>query len=398
VVRAVVACLLLIGCGRFGFGDDATEPDAEVDAFVPLTPLQLIVPAPFSTTSTVFVDVSNASLTLPPSTGTAWVVMIAATMESPTLSSVTVEARYIVDGVERGMGGTQTSTPGHPGPWQSFAVVTGTSTPQQIQIQLRDASGAGGTLSTLTLVAIPLPPASLVYATNDPPHDITWLTRSLDTTLSLGALTGDHVFMVLVDVTDLPGLSDCYVEWRGPADELWLVEAHQPRESWQSFMAVHRASVDTANAQVTLYTHGGGGGGGCQVRDVRAIAISVDAFASVDHARDDDFQGTAAATATTKATLTSTSAAANHYVFYGAALLDEDCNTVADAERTATFTRDSSTTTISHATDNCSYAATYATVALLASAPQMMSVGFSSGVAGGVVEHKASELLLLGLR
>jgi hypothetical protein len=300
--------------------------------------------------------------------------------------------------VQIAMGGTQTSTPGNPGPWQSIAVVTGTAAPQQIVIQLRDASAAGGTLQTLTLVAIPFSPTDIAYAASDPPHDITWIARTLDTTLSLGALSGDYVVMLGVNATDMPGLSDCYVEWQGPSGQTLLVESHQPRESWQSYFTVHRVSVDAANAQVTLFTHGGNGGGGCQVRNIRALAIPVAAFASVDYMRSDVFQRTAAATPMTMVTLTPSGTSASRYLFYGAALLDEDCLTVPDALRTTTIARDGLTTTISHATDNCSYAASYATFALLAAAPQTMSVAFSSGTGVGGVDHKASELMLLGLR
>jgi hypothetical protein len=60
VVRVVLASLLLFGCGRVGFGslDDA---DAALDAYEPLDPVELTLPAPFSTASTTFVDVSGAS-------------------------------------------------------------------------------------------------------------------------------------------------------------------------------------------------------------------------------------------------------------------------------------------------------------------------------------------------
>jgi hypothetical protein len=55
-------------------------------------------------------------------------------------------------------------------------------------------------------------------------------------------------------------------------------------------------------------------------------------------------------------------------------------------------------TYVSHATDNCSYTATYGSLALLSTKPSTMSLGVSSGTGVGVVDHFASELLLLGLR
>ena len=89
---------------------------------------------------------------------------------------------------------------------------------------------------------------------------------------------------------------------------------------------------------------------------------------------------------------------ATQFLAWGNAVLDEDCFTVADAHRTVTFTRDAVQTSIAHATDNCSYTATYGSLALLPSKPSSMSLAVSSGTGVGVVDHLASELLLLGLR
>jgi hypothetical protein len=127
VVRVVVASLLLFGCGRFGFGDDDSSIDAMTDG----------------------------------------------------------------DGVELGMGGTQTSTPGFPGPWQHVAVIAGTSAPQELRYQLRDASGAGAIMDALASIAIPFDAADIAYAANDAPHDVTSATATADSVLSLGPLSGE---------------------------------------------------------------------------------------------------------------------------------------------------------------------------------------------------------------
>ena len=101
-----------------------------------------------------------------------------------------LEARYVLDGVEMGMGGTQTSTPGYPGPWQHFVVIAGTDAPQELRYQLRDSSNAGATMRGLTVAALPFAASDIAYASNDPPHDVISMTATADSVLSLGPLGG----------------------------------------------------------------------------------------------------------------------------------------------------------------------------------------------------------------
>ncbi|HUS30639.1 MAG TPA: hypothetical protein VMZ53_19150 [Kofleriaceae bacterium] len=400
ILIAALALVGVTGCGRFGFGDDApidAAPDVMPDTPVAIEPMELAITQTFVTAQTTFVDIPAATLTLPASPGTSWLVLTSAKLASPTFSAQSVEARYLLDDVELGMGGTQTSTPGFPGPWQHFVVIAGTTAPQQLRYQLRDVSAAGAILEALTVEAIPFAAADVAYASNDPVHDVTAVAATADSVLSLGPLSGDYVFFLVANTTDLPGESDCYVQWMGPNGATWMRDSQQPRESWQSFMTVQRGSFDIVAAHVTLLTHVGSGP--CQVRNVRAAAIPTSAFASVDYARNDDATlVNATATPATTVTLTPMPSSATQFLFWGNAMLDEDCLTVADAQRTVVFTHGSTTESISHATDNCSYTATYGHVALLPSAPSSMSIGFSSGSGAGGVDHYASELMLLGLR
>jgi hypothetical protein len=77
---------VLVGCGRLGFGN--AGPDAGTHV-----PAELAVPA-FSTTSTEFVDVPGATLEIPPSPGTRWLLVTSAGLASTTPLDVNVEARY----------------------------------------------------------------------------------------------------------------------------------------------------------------------------------------------------------------------------------------------------------------------------------------------------------------
>jgi hypothetical protein len=384
--------MLLAGCGRFGF---SSSDDAESDADA-LPPTAMAISAPmFQTTSQTFVPIPGAALTIPPSPGTSWILVVAATIDSVTLGRPSVEARYLVDGVEAGMGGTQCSATDTPGPWQSFHVIEGSTTPHEVTFELREAEGQVGSLATLDAIAVPLPTSALAYRSVEGTHDVTWLTRSVDTMLSLGPLTGDYVVLLGFNITDAPGQSDCYADWVDPAGEEWLEEVHQPREVWQSELAIHRTMLDAADAQVTLFSHGGGDV--CGVRDVRALAVRADAFASIAYARSPAHATSASPVPSTTLTLAPEPSSAAQFLYMGSIQLDEDCTVVTDALRDAHFTIDSAERVIRHSTDNCSYTASYGAASLLPSQPGSLALSFDSGNAYPV-EHLASELLLLGLR
>ncbi|MBA3453369.1 MAG: hypothetical protein H0T42_09790 [Deltaproteobacteria bacterium] len=103
----------LIGCGRLDF--DPTGDARTGDAATAIEPLA-IEPARFSTTSPTFVEIPGASLTLPPSPGITWLVLVSGALQSSSFAEIGVEARYLIDGIERGLGGTQAIVTDRPGP------------------------------------------------------------------------------------------------------------------------------------------------------------------------------------------------------------------------------------------------------------------------------------------
>jgi hypothetical protein len=388
----VLVWTLFVGCGRLGFGDQESV-DATTESGGPFVPLTLHAGG-FATTSATFVDIPDAELTIPPSVGKRWLVVLAGTIESSIPLDVTVEARYLVDGVERGVGATQNTAPGYPGPWQHFILLDGTTAPQQITFQLRDAQGGTAKLVNLDVVALPLDPQDVAYANNDPVIDVTALTPTPVASLSLGALHGDYVFMLLTNMTDLPGASDVFLEWAGPNNEAWLVDHQQPREPRQSAFIVRRAPVDSDDAVVKLVSYGGSGPG--QLSYSRVVALRADAFASVDFAVDETPQVTTSA-ALTQTVTTTVSPGAASYLFVGSMRLSETCNMVPDADRLASYDLGSMIHVAEHRTDNCAYDATYGYVTLLSTAPPAVSarVGSANGLE---VQYFSSEVLMLGLR
>ena len=98
MIRALL--IFLIGCGRIGFDSGGDGP-----ALMPIGPTETNVDR-FTTTSSTFVEVPGSTVTLPPSPGTRWLILVNASLLSSTFKEIGVEARYLVDGVERGIGGT----------------------------------------------------------------------------------------------------------------------------------------------------------------------------------------------------------------------------------------------------------------------------------------------------
>src|SRR6188768_1071117 len=123
---AIVLFGALAACGRIGFDDvTGTRPDAdngdtsiEVDGF--------------STSSPSFTQIPDATLTIPPSTS-RWLLVTTATLQSDSLSrDGGGELRYLLDGVELGIGGAQNNEIDRPGPFQHFAVIDGKPEPQVV--------------------------------------------------------------------------------------------------------------------------------------------------------------------------------------------------------------------------------------------------------------------------
>lgn len=305
-------------------------------------------------------------------------------------TGIAVEARYLIDGLERGLGASEVSAVDHPGPWQHMFVADGTAMPQQLSFQLREAQGGMATLSDLSVVAVPMNATDIAYASNDAAMDVTSLTRVPLAPLSLGALQGDYIFMLLANESDLPDMSDVYVEWAGPNNEVWLADTQQPREPWQSVFAMQRATVAGSNIVVTLFGHGGSGTG--RVQYARVAAVRADAFASVAFAVDETTQ---TVTTTPIETLSvNPVAGASQYLFVGSVRLDEPCTITTDADRIITFSIGAPT---NHRTDNCAYQTSYGVAGLASQPPSRLSATVVSGNASPI-DYYSSQLFVAGLR
>jgi hypothetical protein len=390
VNRYLAACaLLLVGCGRFGF---ALDHDAAVDTPPVHYEPQSASLASFTTSGATYVPVP-VTLRIPPSPDTRWLVLVSATLESSVFLSVTVEARYLVDGVVAGLGATQNSAPARGGPWQHFVVVDGTDVERVITFELHDAQGGTATISELEVNAFPLP-AGARYQAFDAPRPITATALSSpELTLPFGVLDGDYVFLLLANMSDLPGLADGYIEWLGPAGESWLAEVQQPREPAQSVLVMPRTTV-SGDANVEL--HAWSGSGESTISYVRGLALPLAEFAGFDYLVSPQYVTTTSTVPMIVNALVPTARDAASYQYIATAVLEEACTGTPDAERGVRFVMGTSQRSFVHVTDNCAAELTYGVNRAFTSLPSTFAVAVWSGN-GIAIHHRQSTQLVLAL-
>jgi hypothetical protein len=386
----LLACLLLVcSCGRLGFRDDNEVRDAP-----PAVEAVEATPAAFSTSSPTFVAVPGATLTIPPSPGTTWLLLTSATLVSTGVAVVNVEARYLVDGIERGVGESH-STAGA-GPWQHFYVLEGGADPQTVVYELRDRANGISTIDQLHTIAVPLPAdAEPHYVSRDDVEPVSAQANTPLHALSLGSLSGTYVVLLLANGTELPSTANLWLEWRGPNDEVLMRESQFPREPRQALLTARVLSITAADATFTLYAYTGGPTG-AQTSYVRAFAMRSDAFVSIDHGFSSTPITTMSATPSMAQQVLTTPSDANRYLYLTTAWAEEDCLNTADVLRRMHFTIDADEHIVEHATDNCAYQLTYGVTKLLPARPNVMATGISSGN-GQVTILGDSQIVLLGL-
>ena len=399
-MRAAVVLAALAGCGRLGFGGtgDDTPIDAPPDVSSPPSITSLTL-ASASATSTTFEAIPGAVLDLAAAPDTTWLLLVSATLDSTTGLEPAAEARYLVDGVERGLGGTQNVAPSLGGPWQHFAVLTGTSTPLQITFELRDVAGGTATMRDLSAIAIPLSPAvvaGMQHGAVDPVMTVTSPTPVKAASFPFTPkVPGPHLVLGLSNASDVPGEADVYVQWRDGAGALGI-DAQLPRRPWQSMLSAWIVTSPVAT-EYSLWTHNGSGDGSLQY--VRWLALPLAAFPSYSHATASTVMAnmSPAPLALATAAAPPASAAATRWLYLATALVGEACQGLPLVERLVTFQAGSAPLPrIHHTTDNCASQITSGAFALLPSAPPAASISIASGN-GKTVQAQEATVVVLGL-
>jgi hypothetical protein len=380
---ALCAVTCTVGCGRVGF-----------DPAAGLSPIQVAAP-PFTTANQEFTNVPGSTLEIPSSPGVSWLVLTSAILQSSSFGEVDVEARYLVDGVERGIGGTQNAAIDRGGPWQHFVLIDGGATAQLVTYELR-AAVATASIDRLVALAVPLPAASdPLYATMDPIQSVTGNTPMPYASFTLSpASAGDYVVLLLGNLSERPNGSNIYLNWEAPPGGAWSDEFRLTRQPWQSYLTMGRATLGPDPVAIKAMSHTSSVSASLQY--LRVLALRTDGFASAELAFDSTADLVTSTALSVTNTLVAQASAAASYILVTTADVGETC-TVGGAERGTYVIVDGVEEFATHfVTENCAYEHTSGTARLHSTRPAMIETAVSAGN-GGEVTEKESAILLLGL-
>lgn len=390
VLRGCLTACALVACGRVGFDPSA---DSGSDSSQAIASIQVLPPR-FETTSTEFVDVSGGTLVVPPSPGQRWLFLLSARLASSSGTYNAPEGRYVVDGIERGIGGTEAIVTS-PGPWQHFYMFDGADTPTTISLQARDTLAATTSLDHVRMVVVPLPAsADPLYASSDDAIPVASLTAQTIASLALAPATaGEYLVLLVVNASEAPDTSDIFVQWLDPGGQAWTEENQVSRGAWQSVLHVRRA-VLSGPTTVALQ---GRSGATATARYARAAAVRIDAFENLfAEALTTTDISTTSAVPTVAQELRPALGSASSYLVLASSSVDDNCGNATLAARGTHFTVDSFVQATTHVTDNCAYEATYGYVGIHDVPPTVVSSAVSSGN-GQSVTLSESSLVVLGI-
>ena len=205
---------------------------------------------PVSATGVDFVPIPGATVTFEPtSADEPWLVLLSAELssESQEGEAFSVEARYLIRGVERSFGGVTNVGADSFGSWQHFVVVRGEAAPQTVTVKLRDSIGMTATARQLRVTAFPFDAETEIhYDSVDPIVSVDSRTPEANSTLNFTpAAAGDYLIFVLSNASErllLPSGS-AETDWLLP-DGSALANAVNLRKAWQSTFALRALHND----------------------------------------------------------------------------------------------------------------------------------------------------------
>lgn len=348
----------------------------------------------FTTSSAMFVDIPDATLNIPPSDGTRWLLLVNAYLGSTSLAFDGPEARYQLNGIERGIGGTESVEVGKPGPWQHFLVFDGTTESQRITFQLRDGAGGATTISHLHAVAIPIPTsADMQYLASDALAMVDTMEKPV-ASLSLNpATTDDYLVFLLANASESPGSADITISWYDENDVALDTTLKNPRGSRQSMLEIRRIAPTPPTETFTLEAVTADVLG-AEVTYARALALRVAGLPSFAESTSTGYASTPSGPIEVNV-LTAQVPLASKYVVFGSMRIDDNCAPVV-ATRGAHYNLDGAETIVAHLSGNCALDTQYGYLDLVTTRPTRFAAGISSGT-GEIVEHRESTLFVMGV-
>jgi hypothetical protein len=206
--------------------------------------------------------------------------LLSARLLSTSAPGGNLEARYLVNGIERGLGGGANNVANNPLSWQHFCWVTGTVEEQVVRVQLREDAGTG-TISGLRMLAFPLPEGADAHFFEH--ADVQAVTANVWADyLELSfepESAGEYLVLALMSGSEAPGTGGLHVQMAGPlSDEQWQTTPYINHRNHFVVGMWSRTFTLSKESQVYQLQALGSGGEGSQIRDARMLAFRTDVF------------------------------------------------------------------------------------------------------------------------
>ena len=352
----------------------------------------------FETTSTDFVPVPGSELSIIARTGETWLVLFSGRIGSRSTREPSQNfVSYTIDGVERGIGTSQSGVAGSLGPWQHLDWFEGTNAPVDIALRLRTGTSDTAYLADVSIVAFRVPDAAgFASARTDNAQLVTNAAYTPVATLTFTPeIAGDYLILGVVNGQESPGQSDIFVRFRTPTGGLWYDGLQNPRGTMQSHFVAHRITLDAAPQTFETVALGSSSGSGSTVRFARLVAMRIDGF---DTVTSDEKAEQTSSTASTIAHVTTTPSEVErpHIVVQTTAAV-YPCGRPDTIAITPGFVIDGVTTSaFDHAPGTCAYRATYGDVRLRTTAdPIDASITLTPNAAANTTREASIHILRL---
>jgi len=222
-----------------------------------------------SVTGSAFMPV--ASLTVTPDGGEPWVFFLSGVLRSSSVSVTNAELRYLVNGVERGLGGMSSDGPDFVTTVQSFDLLPVDAGAVTVVAELREAGGFMATVDELRLVAFELPRGTELFFAEGPKStpvaadggsflpQLTLpvsLTRAAPVAVLATAATSDAPNQCSIAVRVRESNGTTWPEAR-PGTSLETAHFVNPRDNWLGFFAARTMNLAPGDHAYDLEALGG---------------------------------------------------------------------------------------------------------------------------------------------
>ena len=369
------------GSGPDGTIADSGDPDAGSGSPVPPMPVTADV-ATFSTASASFVDVPGGTLQATADAQTSWVVLFSARLCTSVAAAPGPEARFVVDGAERGFAGIGVDVASRCGSFQQSVVLERNTGSHTVRVQLRQVAGGTASIDNLHLVALPLAANADVRTSENLNVQSVLSTSHTDyhALTFTPASPGDYLVLSSISAIEDTGSTVFVRVRRSGSVTTWPTPDYGiARPAWQSMFAAERFTLPATPHTFAIQARISGSTTG-RVQAARIVAFRVDALAHFETTR----TASVVATDTTNA-LVAERTSTPPPGLTGQVVIQSQVSGVVcgfGGVHTPSFVLNGNTETIPHAL-NCGYRASYGRVSYLPGATPVTARNFVSAEVGG---------------